>query len=201
MTYRALETLFKLLDSQFVYRHWQTVLSTLHYRDARASGRQIVALVVWCTRAQVRSPSRSKGSLVIVRLVVEMSSYMPAVCFSKNQQIFIKVGPDPKDDAASAFADTDRVEMQLEYCCYDRRDDADHDDDTDNAMLEWKLCKTVFHMTPRADTKYPLFDLRSERPEAGHRYLFRIFMKESSTGQTTPPSQRSAVICLLDDDE
>eukprot|EP00966_Prymnesium_polylepis_P304984 7046952-Prymnesium_polylepis.1 len=129
-----------------------------------------------------------------------MSSYTPAVCFSKNQQIFIKVGPDPKDDAASAFADTGRVEMQLEYCCYDRRDDADHDDDTDE-MREWKLMDTVFHMKPHADTNYPLFDLRSERPDAGHRYLFRIFMKDSTRHLKTPPSQRSAVICLLDDDE
>ena len=94
--------------------------------------------------------------------------------------------------------------MRLEYCCYDRRDDEDMElDDTHdtNSVLEWKEFTTVFDMRPHWDTDYPLFDLRSERPDPGHRYLFRIFMKDSTAGQTTPPSQRSAVICLLDDEE
>ena len=78
-------------------------------------------------------------------------------------------------------------------------------DDTDghdtNSVLEWKEFTTVFDMRPHQDTDYPLFDLRSERPEAGHRYLFRIFMRDASTGKTTPPSQRSAVISLMEDEE
>ena len=136
----------------------------------------------------------------------EMSSYTPSVCFSEKQQIFIKVAPDPKADPASAFAETDKIQMRLEYCCYDRRDDEDMElDDTDghdtNSVLEWKEFATVFDMRPHQDTDYPLFDLRSERPDAGHRYLFRIFMRDKSTGETTPPSQRSAVISLMEDEE
>ena len=85
-----------------------------------------------------------------------------------------------------------------------RRDDEDMDlDDTDDtkSVLEWKEFTTVFDMRPHQDTDYPLFDLRSERPDAGHRYLFRIFMRNKSTGETTPPSRRSAVISLMEDEE
>ena len=134
----------------------------------------------------------------------EMSSYTPTVCFSEKQQIFIKVAPDPKDDPASAFADTDKIQMRLEYCYYDRRDDEDMDlDDTDDtkSVLEWKECTNVTEMKPHKDTGYPLFDLGSDdRPDAGHRYLFRVFMRDRFTGQSTPRSHRPAV-CLLGDDE
>ena len=45
-------------------------------------------------------------------------------------------------------------------------------------------------------------ELKSEeRPEAGHRYLFRIFLYDKSTGVMSPPSRRSATISLMEDEE
>ena len=132
----------------------------------------------------------------------EMSSYTPTVCFSEKQQIFIKVAPDPKAEPASAFADTDKIQMRLEYCCYDRRDDEDMElDDTDDTKSEWQNFTTIFDMREQKNPNYCLFELKSERPEAGHHYLFRIFLYDKSTGVTTPPSRRSATISLMEDEE
>ena len=134
----------------------------------------------------------------------EMSSYTPTVCFSEKQQMFIKVAPVPNDDPASAFADTDKIQTRLQYCCPPRDGDDGDDDDTklnDTKLYAWQDFPTIFDMREQKDPNCPLFELKSERPEAGHHYLFRIFLYDKSTGVTTPPSRRSATISLMEDEE
>ena len=132
-----------------------------------------------------------------------MSSYTPTVCFSEKQQMFIKVAPVPNDDPASAFADTDKIQTRLQYCCEPR--DGSDDDDTklnDNKLYKWQDFPTIFDMQSQKDPNCPLFELKSvERPEAGHHYLFRIFLIDKSTHVMSPPSPRSAVISLMEDEE
>ena len=135
----------------------------------------------------------------------EMSSYTPTVCFSEKQQMFIKVAPVPNDDPASAFADTDKIQTRLQYCCHPR--DGSDDDYVNDAKLndtelyDWQDFSTIFDMLEQKDANCPLFELKSERPEAGHDYLFRIFLYDKSTGVMSPPSRRSATISLMEDEE
>ena len=135
----------------------------------------------------------------------EMSSYTPSVCFSENQKMFIKVAPVPSHDPASAFADTDMIQTRLQYCWHPRDGSGDRCvNDTnlnDSELYDWQDFPTIIDMQVQKDANCPLFELKSERPEAGCDYLFRIFLYDKSTGVMSPPSRRSATISLMEDEE
>ena len=104
------------------------------------------------------------------------------------------LGDDDDDDASSDDDDTSSDD-----------DDASSDDDDtkldDTKLYEWQDFSTIFDMLEQKDANCPLFELKSERPEAGHHYLFRIFLYDKSTGVMSPPSRRSATISLMEDGE
>ena len=114
-------------------------------------------------------------------------NYSPAVCFSVNQEIYIQVGPDPNKDDSSAFADTSQVQFRLEYMQVDCEDE-----------VEWKPVVGVSEMKPKTGCAFFLLNSVAGRPDAGHRYRFRVFMRDRATGKTTPRSEPSADIFLHD---
>ena len=71
----------------------------------------------------------------------------------------------------------------------------------DTELYDWQDFSTIFDMLEQKDANCPLFELKSERPEAGRDYLFRIFLYDKSTGVMSPPSRRSATISLMEDEE